>query len=37
MLNWKLDFGDKWIGKTLKIIDFAMGLKQEGISFDLHM
>jgi len=37
MSNWKLDFQSKWIGETLKTIDFVMGLNQEGTSFDLHM
>jgi hypothetical protein len=37
MSNWKLDFGSKWIRETFETIDFAMGLNQEGTSFDLHM
>jgi hypothetical protein len=37
MLNWNLNLENKWVKEKLKDIDFAMGIDQEGASFDMYM
>ncbi len=37
MLSWSLDLENKWVREKLKNIDFAMGIDQEGTTFDLYM
>jgi hypothetical protein len=37
MLSSSLDVENKWVREKLYGIDFAMGVYQEGTSFDLYM
>jgi hypothetical protein len=37
MLSLILDLEYKWVREKLEGIDFAMGIDQEGTSFDLYM